>query len=110
MLRVRDLQEQIFDGQFPCLLTKDDTFLESMVSLRDGREGPLLAIHVHIAIVAVDFHIKASTVAGAVDLELELVPLVPVRVYPLWVEDGVIFLQFVKGNTNQICQVCLQFH
>ena len=81
-----------------------------MVSLRDGREGPLLAVHVHIAIMAVDFHIKASTVAGAVDLELELVALVPVRVYPLWVEDGVIFLQFVKGNTNQICQVCLQFH
>ena len=81
-----------------------------MVSLRDGREGPLLAVHVHIAIVAVDFHIKASTVAGAVDLELELVALVPVRVNPLCVEDGVIFLQFVKGNTNQICQVCLQFH
>ena len=81
-----------------------------MVGLRDGREGPLLAVHVHIAIVAVDFHIKASTVARAVDLELELVALVSVRVYPLWVEDGVIFLQFVKGNTNQICQVCLQFH
>ena len=62
-----------------------------MVSLRDGREGPLLAVHVHIAIMAVDFHIKASTVAGAVDLELELIALVSVRVYPLWVEDRIIF-------------------
>ena len=41
-----------------------------MVSLRDGREGPLLAVHVHIAIVAVDFHVKSATVARAVDLEL----------------------------------------
>ena len=67
-----------------------------MVSLRDGREGPLLAVHVHIAIVAVDFHVKSATVARAVDLELELVPLVSVRVSPLWVEDGVISLQFAR--------------
>ena len=54
-----------------------------MVSLRDGREGPLLAVHVHIAIVAVDFHVKSATVARAVDLELELVPLVSVWMTPL---------------------------
>ena len=82
-----------------------------MFGLRDGREGPLPAVHVHIAVVAVYFHVKSAAVAPAFDQELELVALVPIGVCPLWDEDRITPLQFkVTVNTNQICQVCLQFH
>ena len=82
---VLDLHGQVLEGQFPdlnkrfCKCSKS----EKNDGSRYGWKGSLLAVHVDVPLGTVELHVKTAAVARAVNLELELLPLVSVGMTPL---------------------------
>ena len=68
-----------------------------------GWEGSLLAIHVDVPFCTVELHKKPAAVAGAVNLELELLSLVSVWVSPLWEETQMIY--FIMSAVQKSYQI-----